>query len=163
MKIFDIDISGSDLLSKDYTICIANSDDMIKGFKFNEEIISTICARYGQELYRYSRSNKGKSLLKVRIYCIIIYYLFRDLKITGDLSLNICRDFLGNENTIKESLKYFLGKKLGLKLEGGIYFCRLSQDSNAHKYAFLMRHDNKTKMKTYVNISLEEIEKWLKK
>ncbi len=36
--IFDIDVSGGDLLNKDYVICIANRDGIIKGFKFNTYI-----------------------------------------------------------------------------------------------------------------------------
>ena len=30
----EIDVSGEDLLSKDYTICIADNNGIIKGFKF---------------------------------------------------------------------------------------------------------------------------------
>jgi len=32
---FDIDVSGDDLLSRDYTICIADRDSIIRGFKFS--------------------------------------------------------------------------------------------------------------------------------
>ena len=36
---FEIDVSGEDLLNKNYTICIANKDSIIKGFKFSEELV----------------------------------------------------------------------------------------------------------------------------
>jgi hypothetical protein len=37
---WDIDVSGEDLLSKNYTICIADKDSTIRGFKFDEEIVN---------------------------------------------------------------------------------------------------------------------------
>ena len=73
----------------------------------------------------------------------------------------ICRDFNGREDDVKSNLDYFLGKLLNLKIE--IKFGRLSNDSNAHKYAYLMRKDTKNQLKTYIKIELHEIEKFLKK
>ncbi len=159
---FEIDISGEDLLSKNYTICIADRNGLIKGFKFNEGFIKILSSRYGQGLYKYVKSQKGKALLKVRIYSIIIYYLFKSIKINEEISLNICRDFQGRETDIKENLRFFLSKLLSLNINK-IYFMKLDENSNAHHYAYLMRKDNKNKMKTYVKIKLEEIEKFLKK
>ncbi len=160
---FEIDVSGEDLLSKNYTICIANKEgSIIKGFKFNEELISILSARFGQGVYKnYQKSHKGKALFKVRLYCIVIYYLIKSIKFKGDLSLTICRDFFGREIDIKENLNYFLSFNLGMKPR--IYFNRLNPESNAHKYAYLMRMDSKNKMDTYENLNLEDIEKWLRK
>lgn len=160
---FEVDVSGEDILSKDYTICLANNDSIIKGFKFNTSIIRTICSRHRQKLYKYPVSKKGKSLLKVRIYCVVVYYLIKSLKLEDEISLNICRDFVGREEDIKKSLKHFVEKELGLNLGDRIYFGKLSKDSVAHKYSYLMRHDTKNQMPNYVKISLEDIEKWIKK
>jgi hypothetical protein len=159
MKEFEIDVSGEDLLSKNYTICVANKKSIIKGFKFNEELINILSSRYGQGLYKYHKSQKGKALFKIRLYCIIIYYLFQSMRLSGEVSLAICRDFSGREKEIKENLFIFLEKNLGLTTR--IHFGKLSPDSNAHKYAYMMRIDSKNKMNTYVKINLEEIEKWL--
>lgn len=158
---FDIDVSGEDLLSRDYTVCIANKDNIIKGFKITQEFISTINSKFGQDFYRYNKSKNGKALLKVRIYSIIIYHLFKSIKISSSLVLNICRDFNGREDDVKSNLEYFLGKLLNLKIE--IKFGRLNNDSNSHKYAYLMRKDTKNQLKTYVKIELHEIEKFFKK
>lgn len=160
---FEIDVSGEDLLNKDYTICVANNDGIIKGFKFSEKLIKDLNSKFGQKLYKYPKSKKGKSDLKVRIYCVVIYYLFKSLKLSGEISLTICRDFIGRENDIKKSLIYFLEKELGLRLNERIYFDKLPRESNAHHYSYLMRFDNKDKMKTYLELSLEDIERWLKK
>jgi hypothetical protein len=161
---FEIDVSGEDLLSKNYVICIANKDGIIKGFKFSEKLVKVLSSKYGQGFYRYQKSKKGKSLFKVRLYSIVIYYLFKSLK-KGDLSLDICRDFTGkeNENDIRKTLKFFLEDKLDYQIDDRIYFTKLNNDSNAHIYSFLMRHDKKNKMDTYVKITLEDFEKWLKK
>jgi hypothetical protein len=42
-------------------------------------------------------------------------------------------------------------------------FQRLSNSSHAHIYANMMRRDTKNQFKTYVEIELEDIEKFLKK
>jgi len=163
MRIFDIDVSGEDLLKKDYTICIADKNSFIQGFKFSEELISILSSKYGQNIYRYSKSKKGKSDLKVRIYCVIIYNILKSMNISEEISLNICRDFNRREEDIKINLKFFLENKVKLKIEDRFYFQKLDKNSNAHKYSYLMRFDTKNQMKNYVKINLEDIEKWLKK
>jgi hypothetical protein len=75
--------------------------------------------------------------------------------------LTLCRDFTGREQDIKSNLDYFLGQLL--KLEFNIRFSKLDENSNAHKYAYLMRKDTNNKLTTYVNISIAEIEAFLKK
>jgi len=160
---FDIDVSGEDILSRNYVICIANKDSVIKGFKVNSDLVSILNARYGQGLYKYPKSKKGKSTFKVRLYCILIYYLFNSLKLRGELSLKICKDFEGRETDIKNNLNYFLGELLNLDVKKRIRFNKLDKDSNAHKYAYLMRKDIKNKMNTYVKITLKDMEKLLKK
>lgn len=163
MRSFEIDVSGGDLLSKNYVICVADKNGLIKGFKFSDNIVKTLSSRYGQGFYNYAKSKKGKSFFKIRIYCVVIYYIFKSLKINEEISLDICRDFIGRENDIKNTLLRFLEKELGLNVGDRIYFVKLSSDSNADRYSYLMRHDTKNKMNTYVKISIEEIEKWLKK
>ena len=163
MKQFDIDVSGQDLLNKDYSICVADNNESIRGFKFNAELVQILSSRYGQGFYRYKKSKKGKADFKIRLYCIVLYHLFKSLKISGIISLNICRDFLGREEDIRKSLMYFLENKLNLDLRDRIYFCKLSKDSNAHKYSFLMREDRKNKMSIYIDINIGDFEAWLKK
>lgn len=160
---FDIDVSGNDLLSKNYTICIADRNGIIKGFKFDDKIIKDLGSRYGQGFYKYKKSKKSKSTFKVRLYSIVLYYLFKSLKIKKEISLNICRDFYGRENDIKKNILFFLENELKINLGDRIYFSKLGNNSNAHKYSYLMRRDTKNKMQTYIKISLEDFEKWLKK
>lgn len=83
------------------------------------------------------------------------------MKIKEKLYLKICKDFDGKEQEIKNNLEFFLKNKLEIYYE--IEFTRLGKDSQAHQYSYLMRKDKKNKLGTYAKISLEEIEKWLKK
>lgn len=155
----EIDVSGDDLLNRDYTICIADGK-FIKGFKFSNKIVNILSSKYGQGFYRYKKSNKQKALFKIRLYSIVIYYLLKSLNIKEKISLVICRDFQGREEEIKNNLKYFLIKKLGLICE--FEFTKLGKESVAHQYAYLMRKDKRNKLTTYVDISLDNLEEWLK-
>jgi len=160
---FEIDVSGSDLLEKDYTIVIADKNNIIKGYKFDEKTIKIIKSRYGEGKYHYKISSQGRALLKIRIYSVIIYYLFKDIldKIEGKkLTLNICRDFQGHEKDIKSNLISLLRDKLKLTFE--MRHIRLQKGSNADKYAHLMRKDKKNLIKGYVKIPYNDIEKFLK-
>lgn len=141
---FDVDVSGEDIFNKDYTICIANNDNLIKGFKFDEQIIRIIKARHGNCLYKYGTSKKEKSLFKIRVYCIIIHYLFMAIKKPSNMSLSICKDFSGHDHDIDSNLRYFLEKLQGIKIDL-IKHVKLDKNSFAHKYAFLMRNDTKNK------------------
>lgn len=158
---FDIDVSGEDIFNDSYTIVVANNKGIIRGFKFAREMIRIIKSRYGEGTYKYRISKQGKSFLRVRLYCVIIHYLLKSLSLPKEtiLTLNICRDFQGHEKDITSNLKYFLGNLLGLKLN--IYYIKLSDESNADKYAYLMRKDEQNLMKGYVQISLEDIERYL--
>ncbi|MFH1210290.1 MAG: hypothetical protein V1645_00055 [archaeon] len=155
---FDIDVCGEDIFSRDYTIVIAGKSG-IKGFKLSNKLIGVLRAKQARGFYRYPNSKKGKSLFRVRVYCIVIYYLFKSMNFKNtELILNICKDFQGHEKDITSNLRFFLENILDLHLS--IRYVTL-RDSNAHRHAYLMRKDTKNRMKGYVKISLEEIEKYL--
>jgi hypothetical protein len=157
---FEIDVSGEDILNPDYTVCAAERGGRIKGFKMTSKLIGLISSRYGQGEYRYEKSKRGKSSLKVRLYCIIVYSLFKALR-PKRARLYLCRDFDGREEDIKSSLQHFLENLLLVEIDAYL-FSKLEKDSNAHKYAYLMRKDTKNRLDTYIKISIEDIERFLK-
>jgi len=163
---FEIDVAGYDLFGdSNFTICIASDDgSIIKGFKFNKELISSLILNWKLDKYRYPYNlvETKRGILKARIYSIIIYYLFKSVPKQDFISLTICRDFKGRENEIKQNLKFFLDEKLELKT-GKPLFQKLLKSSFAHIYASMMRRDKKNLLGSYINISLEEIEKYLLK
>ncbi|MBU0929770.1 MAG: hypothetical protein KJ623_01740 [Nanoarchaeota archaeon] len=144
--IFEIDVSGEDILNKNYTICIAGkNNNIIKGFKFDQDLIEKLNSNYRSGNYKYKNSRKGKVSFKIRLYSLVIYYCFKSLNIKENISLNLCKDFYGKEEDIKVNLKYFLGDILKLRLDR-FCFARLDKDSNAHVYSHLMRKDKNNKL-----------------
>ncbi|MBI2628646.1 hypothetical protein HYW74_01020 [Candidatus Pacearchaeota archaeon] len=159
------DVSGYDMFKDVYVICIARDDgEIIRGFKFDKELVNRIVNNWKSNKYRYEYNSfeTKRGIFKVRIYSIILYYLFKSIEKPDFLSLTICRDFKGRTNEITQSLKYFLETLLKIKMGRPLYQ-RLAPNSHAHIYANMMRRDNKNLLSTYVNISLEDIEKFLKK
>jgi len=157
---FDIDVSGDDILNSNYSICVANNDGCILGFKFSSELIKILSAKLGQNLYKYKTSQKQKATFKLRLYSIVIYYLIKTLSV-NQINLNICKDFSGRENDVKSNLDYFLVKLLGKEVT--YHFTQLSNQSNAHRYSYMMRNDTKNQLKVYVKINLNDFEKFLLK
>jgi hypothetical protein len=166
---FEIDVSGYDLFKPKYTICIASKEgvdgkSIIKGFEIDEETKQTLIKRWKENKYRYhfDEHEKKRGLFKVRIYCIIIYYLFKSLNIKEKISLTICRDFPGRESTITQNLRFLMEEKGGMKIGKPLYQ-KLPPASLAHWYALMMSRDSENRLDTYVGITLEDIEKFLKK
>ena len=158
---FEVDVSGEDLLSRDFVVCLASKDGItIKGFKTTSEIVEKLALNHRAGKYRYDYSKKGKANLKIRLYCGIVYYLVKSTQ-AEKVMLLLCKDFDGREDDIKNALNYLLESKLGLNVEG-ILFSRLEKDALAHKYAYLMRKDSLNQMKTYINISFQELEEFVK-
>ncbi|MBU1252232.1 MAG: hypothetical protein KJ905_01265 [Nanoarchaeota archaeon] len=166
---FEIDISGSDIFDPDYVICISskelfNGRRIIKGFKIDEELIKTLIKKWKGNKYRYyyDQYEQTRGTFKVRIYCIIIYYLFKSLGIREKISLTICRDFSGRENTVNQNLKFLFENEGGMTMGIPLYQ-KLPSSSLSHWYARNMANDSENRLDTYVNISLEDIEKFLRK
>lgn len=159
---FEVDVSGGDLLSRDFVVCLASKDGItIKGFKTTSDLVEKLALNHRVGKYRYDYSKKGKANLKIRLYCGIVYYLVKSIQ-AEKVMLLLCKDFDGREDDIKPALKYLLESKLGVEVEG-ILFSRLEEDSIAHKYSYLMRKDSLNQMKTYINISFKELEEFIKK
>ena len=163
---FEIDVSGQDLFHDNFVICVAEKDkdggSIIKGFKFTKELIDNLISNWKKGEYKYLPTKNKTGLFKVRIYCIILYYIFKEIKDKEKISLTICRDFKGHENDIDFNLKFFLGEKLQLNL-GKPLHQKLPPQSKAHWYAYLMSKDSENLLKTYISLKLEDIELFLKR
>ncbi len=166
MKSFEIDVSGPDIFSKDYTILVAeaSNEKIMLGHRFEDKARAIIRSRFGEGGYKYRHSKKGGVYLKIRLYCVTIYYIFKELKRRHrlkEIHLDICRDFSGNEAEIKNQLNHLLGKKLGLEVK--ISFLKLPKGSIADKYAFILRHDKLNKLaKLFLPIKVAQLEAFLK-
>ena len=78
------------------------------------------------------------------------------------VSLTICKDFPGRSNQINQTLNFLLGEKLSMDI-GNPKHQKLSSNSPVHWYAYMMSKDSHNKLDIYTEISLEDIEKFLKK
>jgi len=163
---FEVDVSGPDIFTTGYVICIAEKDGkIIRGFKFDKELVDRLVSNWKADKYRYTTSDRQKGFFKVRVYCIVLYYLFKSIApiIKKDkLNLTICRDFHGHENDIDMNLKFFLERKIDATM-GKPAYEKLPLDSYAHAYAKLMFNDVINLFSTYSKITLDEIELFLKK
>ncbi len=162
---FEIDVSGYDMFKDTYVICVAKDDgEIVKGFKFTKKLIDDLITNWKSNKYRYEYNayENKRGIFKARIYSVIVYYLFKSIAKPEWVSLTICRDFKGRTNEITQNLKFFLETILKIKMGKPLYQ-RLQNNSHAHIYANMMRRDTKNLLPTYVNISLEDIEKFLKK
>jgi len=166
---FEIDVSGSDIFKTKYAICIASKDlikgkRIIKGFRIDKELRETLIKKWKENKYRYyyDQYEGTRGTFKVRIYCIIIYYLLKSLKIKEKISLTVCKDFPGRESTINQNLKFLLEKKGGMEMGVPLHH-KLPPSSLAHWYARNTANDSENRLDTYVNITLKDIEKFLKK
>lgn len=160
---FEVDVSGYDIFKDTYVICIARDDgEIIRGFKFTKELVNILISNWKKNKYRYKYNSfeTNRGIFKVRIYSIVLYYLFQSIEKPEFVFLTICRDFKGRDNEIIQNLKYFLEKLLKINI-GKPLFQRLANSSHAHIYAGMMRRDVKNQFKNYINISLEDIEKFL--
>jgi len=159
---FEIDVSGCDIFDENYIICIAKDNgEIIKGFKFKKELINSLITNWKANKYKYNYDSHEtkKGVFKVRIYSIVVYYLFKSAGKIDWLSLTICKDFKGHINEINQTLRFLL-EKLNIKM-GNPLHQSLPSTSYAHIYAGMMRRDKKNMLNTYVNITLEDIEKFL--
>ncbi|MFC1682408.1 hypothetical protein ACFL0X_02230 [Nanoarchaeota archaeon] len=157
---FQIDLSGTDLLKDKSVLAISNGKGLIRGFQIHQDFIDKLLENWTKGEYFCRYSKRGSGFFKAMVYSSIICSL---LESTGvkDVELEICRDLRFHENNIKQRLHKLLRKKLGIKINSIKFKCMKGTDVD--NYAYLMFKDNYNLLPTYVNLSLENIEKFLTK
>lgn len=144
----EIDQSGKiEQLNKD--TCIAFSDKNQYSVLIPKEI--------KQETYKLY---KGKvKELRYRLFCIGLYYCLRDYTKEKEL-VTICYEYIGKENLIKSFLLDYLRKDYPTIDPKIICFGKIGKKSNAHAVAIDVFRGNRKPNRI---LSLNEIERWLKK
>ncbi len=92
------------------------------------------------------------------VYSAIICGLLESIGVKK-VELEICHDLRFHENNIKQRLQKLLRKKLGIKVNSIIFKCM--KGSDVDNYAYLMFKDNWNLLPTYIDLSLEDLEKFL--
>lgn len=110
-----------------------------------------------QELFKIY---KGKLKdLRYRLFCIGVYYCLKDYIKEKEL-ITICFEYWGKENLIKSFLLDYFRKESTVLDPKIIRFGKIGKQSNAHAVAIDVYRGNRKSNKT---LTLEELEKWLKK
>ena len=156
---FQIDLSGTDLLKDKSVLVISDGKSLIKGFQINQSIINSLLKNWPDGKYFCRYSKRGRGFFKAMIYSSIICCLLELIKGFNEIELEICRDLRFHENNISQRLNKLLRKKLKLKVNSITFKCMKGTD--ADNYAYLMFKDNYNLLPTYVNLFLEDIEKFL--
>lgn len=155
---FQIDLSGTDLLKDKSVLAISNCRGLIRGFQINQKIIDDLLENWKAKKYFCRYSKRGLGFFKAMIYSAIICGLLESIKVK-EVELEICHDLRFHENNIKQRLQKLLRKKLGIKFNSIIFRCLKGTDVD--NYAYLMFKDNYNLLPTYIDLSLEDLEKFL--
>jgi hypothetical protein len=158
--LFQIDLSGTDLLKEGSVLVISNTKGLIKGFQINQEIIDSLLKNWAEGKYFCRYSKRGLGFFKAMIYCAIICGLIKSTE-AKEVDLEICHDLRFHENNIKQRLNKLLRKKLNIKSNSIIFKCM--KGSDADNYAYLMFKDKYNLLPTYINLTLESLEEYLLK
>ena len=110
----------------------------------------------GKYFCKYSK--RGLGFFKAMVYSSIICCLLESIHVK-EVELEICRDLRFHENNIKQRLSKLLRKKLAIKINSITFKCMKGTDVD--NYAYLMFKDNYNLLSTYVNLSPQEIERFL--
>ena len=161
---FEIDMSGCDIFENGTiygsVICISDYNGMIRGFQLNQGLVDNLKANWQKGRYFCKHSKRGLGFFKAMVYSAIICGLFESIENPITIDIEICRDFCWHENNIEQRLRKLLKKKLGI-LVNSIKSHTLPKGCDVDNYALLMFRDKYNLLSTYVNLSLEDIEKFL--
>lgn len=156
---FEIDMSGCDLLKKDSVIGISDCRGLIRGFQMNQGIIDNLLTNWKARKYFCRCSKRGFGFFKAMIYSSVICCLLESIGKPKEVELEICRDLRFHENNIRQRLNKLLRKKLGIKVNSIIF--KNLKGSDVDNYVYLMFKDNYNLLPTYINLHLQDIEKFL--
>lgn len=148
---FEIDMSGCDLLN--------DGRGIIRGFQISQEIIDGLLTNWRAEKYFCRCSKRGFGFFKAMIYSSVICCLLEFIGKPREVELEICRDLRFHENNIRQRLNKLLRKKLSIKVNSIIF--KNLKGSDVDNYAYLMFKDNYNLLPTYINLTLNDLEKFL--
>lgn len=157
--LFQIDMSGCDLLRENSVIGLSDCKGVIRGFQITQSIIDKLLTNWQSGKYFCRYSKRGLGFFKAMVYSSVICCLLESIGKPGEVELEICRDLRFHENNIRQRLNKLLRKKLGIKVNSIIF--KNLRGSDVDNYAYLMFRDNYNLLPTYVNLCPEDIEKFL--
>jgi len=159
MKI-EVDMSGCDIFQGNAVLGLSDYNGMIKGFQLSSEMTDTLINNWKKGRYFCRCSKRGLGFFKAMVYSSIVCCLLESVDNLSEVDLEICRDLHYHENNIKQRLNKLIRKKLKVNVKS-IVIQSLPKDSDIDNYVYLMFKDKYNLLPTYVNLKLEDIEKFL--
>ena len=161
--IFEIDVAGSDVFERDFSVAIVYNNHKRYGFKFQKHLQDSII--YNHHRGKYCIDNPKS--LKPRVYSAIVILVLKEIakkeKINKDYKFLICDDLYGHFNQVCDLLIQNLKKEFpGLDKKKHMSKCRHSKDSLIQKTAYNLYKGNFDGITT-LNFSLNQIESILSK
>jgi hypothetical protein len=171
ITLFQIDKSGGDIFDKDYSVILVLDRETVYGVNIPQKIkdpLTNIFKQGGLNI-NYNSPKKKKNRFRLRFHTAVVIKLVEkaiyDLGSLGEVSFQVCNDFDGHFNEIKDMIFKNISKIIpSLKLEDIVQtkFQKPSLIDNAGK-SFRNRENEKLKDYTKINLNLDELIKIIKK
>lgn len=104
----DIDVSGKDILNRNFSICIVLNDKYKYGYRFEHNTQEVLKFGYKSGKYRL-KVVRGSKNLKVRLYSAVVSLLLNELclrvKVNKNYEIFLCNDLDGYFNAIRQFLR----------------------------------------------------------
>lgn len=136
MDLYQIDVTGDDLLDKGYGIIVLYNKKYAYAYRFSSEIQAEIRNNFNSDNYGIT-----KKMLKPRAYSCVVYLILKrihrehSLMETSDFHMEICDDFWNHENDIIQMLRDLTVRNL------------IFEDINKDNYTFT-KHNKRSKIQT---------------
>jgi hypothetical protein len=171
IALFQIDKSGGDIFDKDYSVILVLNRKFVYGVNIPQKIKDPLTNLFKQgelNINHYSYKKK-KNRFRLRFHTAVVIKLIEkvicDLGSVDEVSLQICNDFDGHFNEIKDMIFKNVSIIIpSLKLEN-IVQTKFQKPSLIDDAGKLFRNREKEKLKDYnkVSLNLNELIKIVKK
>ncbi|MEK6926902.1 MAG: hypothetical protein AABX11_00570 [Nanoarchaeota archaeon] len=170
INLIQIDKSGSDILEKDYSIVLIINKNNIYGINIPQKLKDKVLHEFNLgNLFKKTNKNTYRTRLRVRLHTATVILLLRkgilDLKIAGDIVLEICNDFDGHFHEIKDMIHKHLIKLIPSINSWDILQVKFVKPSFIDEVGEKIRKRDINKLENYhsVEIKAEELIEILRK
>lgn len=124
MDVYNVDVTGDDLLAKNSGIIVVYNNSKVYAYKFSSNLQKSIRDLFNQNEFGFN----NKKILKPRICCAVLTLILKYISIKNKIDkngylLNLCKDLDGHTNDIIALLKEnLIGENIFFELTSDNYF-----------------------------------------
>lgn len=161
--IFEIDVAGSDIFSRNYSIGVVYNNSKRYGYRFTSSIQQSIVYNNQNNVYCIDNSKSLKPRVYAAVLLLILKRIAKKEKISKDYKFLICDDFYGHFNQVCDLLVRHLQSDFpGLNKEKHLSKCKHHKKSLIQQTVTEIYAGN-FEGKTMHNFELNDIEEFLSK